>query len=207
MSRKPINEVSAMQTRAALWGAIRRLKTFTAFELRNETRCTIAQVQEYVTGLAAAGILLITGQKGGRGVIRPALVYRLERDLGIEPPRVRRDGTPVTQGLGREQMWRTMRMLKDFTALDLSVQASTEEAQVTVGTAQEYCKFLARAGYLIVIRAGKGTGEGGIPTIYRFVQARHTGPLPPMIQKVKQLYDPNLGQVVWSSEEGSHDAE
>jgi hypothetical protein len=216
MSRKPVNEINALQTRAALWAAIRRLsqpaegaealptpRPFTSRTLRYETRCTLGQVQEYLTGLVNAGIL--SRQAGPVGP--EARTYTLVRDLGIESPRVRRDGTPSTQGLGREQMWRTMRMLKDFTALDLSVQASTEVAAVGVGTAQEYCKFLARAGYLAVIRAGHGTGKGGISTRYRFVQARNTGPQPPMIQKVKQLFDPNLGAVVWSSAEGDHDAE
>jgi hypothetical protein len=195
MSNKPVSERAWMQTRAALWEAIRGLKTFTPRELRYETRCSTSQVSEYLKGLAAAGIV----ERMGDGL------YALINDCGIEPPRVRRDGSRVTQGLGREQMWRTMKMLREFTPLDLSVNASTEAAQVKLSTAKDYCHFLQQAGYLAAIRKGKGTGRGGQQTLYRFIPARNTGPHPPMVQRVKQVYDPNLCEVVWDSEEGRHE--
>lgn len=196
MSQLPINERARLKTRSALWEAIRMLKSFTASQLRKETRCSDSQVREYLTGLTAAGILkreqVAIGATTGHN-------YTLAKDTGIEPPRVRRDGTPVTQGLGREQMWRTMKSFGVFTALDLSVQASTEEALVSLATAKEYCHFLALAGYLVVVRQGKGKGKGGVLSAYRLI--RNTGPLPPMIQRVKSVYDPNTGTVEWSEEE------
>jgi hypothetical protein len=198
MSRKPVSEINQMETRAALWAAIRRLGAFTPKDVRYETRCSRSQVEEYLKGLAAAGII-------EKSIDEPGL-YMLVKDCGLEAPRVRRDGTTVTQGLGREQMWRTLRGLREFTAVDLAVQASTEEAPVSTETAKEYCHFLALAGYLAVMRAGKGVGKGGELTRYRFVSTRNTGPLPPMIQKVKAVYDPNLKAVVWNSAEGGHDA-
>lgn len=195
MARKPVNEISALQTRTLLWTTIRTLGTFTLRDLWGETRYAKDSIRDYLIGLEAAGFV----ERLPGDSTRQAGSWQLVRDNGIEPPRVRRDGTPITQGLGREQMWRTMRQLKGFTALDLSVQASTEEAAVTFSTAQEYCKYLARAGYLAVVQIGHGTGQGGIPTRYRFISTRNTGPQPPMIQRTKQLYDPNLGKVVWSS--------
>jgi hypothetical protein len=200
-----MNERVWLQTRAALWSAIRQLGTFNARELQAETHCSAGQVNDYLTGLANAGILVLSGTQGGRGCIKPSNIYRLAKDTGIEPPRVRRDGTLIAQGLGREQMWRTMRMLREFSPIDLAVQASTEETAVSVSTVQEYCTFLTRAGYLTVVRRGQGVGKGGVPAIYRFVPSRNTGPQPPMIQRIKQVYDPNLGKVVWSSEEVCHD--
>lgn len=190
MSRKPVSEINQMETRAALWAAIRKLGCFTAREVRMETRCSRSQVDEYIAGLTAAGIL----SREGISSVSGAMMYGLVKDTGAEPPRVRRDGTPVTQGLGREQMWRTMRMLKEFTAVDLAVQASTEEAPVSPETAKEYCKFLELAGYLAKLPAGVPRRPGR----YRFVPTCNTGPLPPMIQRVKAVYDPNLKAVVWS---------
>lgn len=196
MSRRPVSSINVLQTRGAIWAAIRELGRFTIPELRKQTRCSDNQVRDYAAGLTAAGILTRDGAS-----------YTLAKDQGVEPPRVRRDGTAVTQGLGTEQMWRTMRLLGEFTALDLSVQASTEENPVRLETAKGYCKYLQRAGYLATVRQGKGVGSGGVLTRYRFIPTRHSGPLAPMIQRVRQVYDPNLGQVVWSQEEGRHDPE
>jgi hypothetical protein len=96
-------------------------------------------------------------------------------------------------GRGREQMWQTMRALGSFTVADLFVAASTDDHPVAESEARTYCQMLQRAGYL----SGGAAG-------YRLV--RYTGPLPPMIQRIKSVYDPNLKEVVWSSEEGGHDA-
>lgn len=202
MARRPVTEVRALETRAALWAAIRAFgRPFTSREIRRETRCTVDQVSEYLRGLTAAGILGAEPDPSSPGPIH-RLLYTLERDLGVEAPRVRRDGTFVTQGLGREQMWRTMRMLREFTVLDLAVNSSTEENPVAEETAAEYCHYLALAGYLAIVRQGGGVGKGGVPSLYRFVPTRYSGPLPPMIQRVKAVYDPNLKNVVWSEEVG-----
>lgn len=208
MARKPVNEVKSLQTRDAIWEAIRKIggsnAVFTSREVRRETCCSRSQIDEYIAGLTAAGYLRIVAEKDKPG---SSHLYTLENDCGIEAPRVRRDGSAVTQGLGREQMWRTMRLLKEFTALDLAIQASTEEAVVQPQTATEYCRYLALAGYLTVISKGRGKGSGGVPSRYRFVPTRNSGPMPPMLQRTKQVFDPNLDQVVWSSEEGRHDTE
>jgi hypothetical protein len=42
-------------------------------------------------------------------------------------------------------------------------------------------------------------------TRYRFLAARYSGPKPPMIQRIKAVYDPNRSEVVWSSLEVKHD--
>jgi len=186
MARKPINEVKSMQTRDAIWTAIRAYgKPFTAAELRKETACSDSQVREYLNCLTAAGILEITGQTGGNGFIKPAKLYELALDKGVEAPRVRRDGSEVTQGRGREQMWETMRALTSFTIADLYVFASTDDHPVAEREAADYCRHLAKAGYL------RRDDE-------HYTLIKRTGPKPPMVQRVKSVYDPNLGKVVWS---------
>lgn len=188
MARKPVDTISRMETRDALWAAIRAFRRpFTCRELQLETRCTLGQAAEYLKGLEAAGIVAVCGEKHGRGFIKAARLFRLVQDVGPVAPRVRRDGTPVTQGRGREQMWKAMRVLGRFTVRDLVVSATLEEHAVALGEAQTYCHYLHKAGYLT--RSGE---------LYQCVRKRYSGPRPPMIQRIKQVFDPNLNQVVWS---------
>ncbi|MCF6267794.1 MAG: hypothetical protein L3J57_14810 [Desulfuromusa sp.] len=194
MARKPVNEITRLQTRDAIWDAIRTFQgDFTVRQIQQETRCTINQTGEYIKGLTAAGILELVGYISGNGFIKPTKVYKLIQDRGVEAPRVRRDGTEVTQGRGREQMWETMRSSDTFTATDIHVFASTDDHAVALGEAKTYCQFLCRAGYLKQFENGS------------YTLVNRTGPKPPMIQRIKQVYDPNLNRVVWS-EGDDHDA-
>lgn len=146
------------------------------------------RVRDYITGLVAAGYLRpIEGAPG------PSVQYELIKDCGIEAPRVRKDGTEVTQGRGREQMWRTVKIIGDFTSRELAQAASTPNHEVAELTAKDYCLMLAGAGYLTITRQG----SPGVPARYRLVPSRWTGPRAPMIQRLKQLYDPNTGEVVY----------
>jgi len=181
MSRRPVDQISALQTREALWEAIRKFQgPFTSRQLRNETRCTVSQVSEYLKGLTAAGILT---KERSRSTGQPHR-YELANDVGVEAPRVRRDGSVVTQGRGREQMWETMRAMVRFSARDLHVFASTDEHSVALSEAAAYCNTLHQAGYL--------SKDREFYTLHR-----RTGPKPPMIQRTKAVFDPNLGEVVW----------
>ena len=96
-----------------------------------------------------------------------------------------------------------MQMLQQFTSRDLIIHASTDEHPVAQVHANDYCKILAKAGYLRVIKAGRS----GRLAVYRFT--RFTGPKAPMIQRTKQVFDPNTNEIVWSQhqEMGGHDAE
>lgn len=192
MSRKRVNEIGALQTRADLWNTIRSFvqpaadddgavvaRPFTVGELHRETRCTLDQVRDYLLGLVNAGIL----ERSPDPVGPVKRTYTLIKDVGNEPPRVRRDGSFVAMGRGREQLWQTMRALSVFTFADLQVAASTDEHPVAFAEAKTYCQVLHKAGYL-------AKGAMG----YRLI--RYTGPLPPMIQRVKNVYDPNLKQVI-----------
>jgi FAD/FMN-containing dehydrogenase len=204
MARKPVNTLRRGESRDAIWAAIRQLSEFTVRDIWLETQLSKASIQDYLQGLSAAGYLRVAGTRTADYGSR-AHVYQLMRDVGIEAPRVRRDGTEVTQGRGREQMWRTMRILGEFSSRDLAVNASTETCVIAEKEAKDYCYYLHLAGYLAVSRPGKGTGKGGVLTRYRFLAARYSGPKPPMIQRIKAVYDPNRSEVVWSSLEVKHD--
>lgn len=189
MALKPVDKRHPLETRDAIWEAIRRLKTFTARELRRETRCGAAQVRDYLAGLAAAGYL----EKTPDG-------YALAVDCGVEPPRVRKDGSEITMGKSREQMWLVMKILGEFSAAELALHASTETVQVSEEDAKSYLMYLRKAGYLAVAAPGRpGHRSGtGIPARYRLIPSMYTGPRPPMVQRVKQVYDQNLKKVVWT---------
>lgn len=191
-SRKRVDRMNGIDSREAVWTTIRRLRTFTVRELVEETTMRGDSVRDYVTGLAAAGHLEKVTAEDGFVAAR----WRLVRDVGVDAPRVRKDGSVVTQGRGRQQMWATMRIIGTFSVLDLAVSASTEDCMISEKTADEYVRYLTRAGYLRQI--GKS---------YRLLPGRYTGPKAPMIQRVKQVWDQNLRQVMWSSRGGEDDHE
>lgn len=146
------------------------------------------RVRDYITGLVAAGYLRIVSARPGK-----AVQYEVAKDCGLEAPRVRKDGTEVTQGRGREQMWRTIKIIGDFSSDELAKAASTPDFPVARATAKDYCIMLASADYLMITREG----SPGIPSRYRLIPSHWTGPRAPMIQRLKQLFDPNTGQVVY----------
>lgn len=148
------------------------------------------RVEDYLRSLVAGGYLECQNPHRHRGV---AGEYALVRDVGVEAPRVRRDGS-VPPVPGREQLWRTLRIIGDCSAEELADAASTAETPVAAATASEYLHFLRCAGYLQVTRRG----GPAIAERYRLIASRWTGPLAPMIQRTKTLFDPNTGKVVYS---------
>lgn len=199
MARKPIDIADAgafPQTRDAIWAEIRQARRFTVRDLEVDARIGHKTVTNYVGGLVAAGYLRCVAQRtrGALGHYTQA-VYELARDVGVEAPRVRKNGEPVLQGAARDQMWRTMRMLREFTSMDLAITASTEAVTVKPLDSRDYVKHLYRAGYLTLMQPAKPGHRGSTQARYKL--RRNTGPRAPMVQATKQVYDPNLRQVVW----------
>ena len=183
--------------RPAVWAAIRRLAEagpMTITRIAQASYCPPRTVRSYLEALLAAGIVARADATGPAG----AATWRLVRDPGAEPPRLRPDGSPVTQGSGRDRLWRTMKMLKVFSAKDLAVAASLADAPVAEAEAHSYVLLLARAGYLRVQAPAK-RGRGGRRAVYRLV--RNTGPEAPKITRLKAVWDPNLRQITWRAAE------
>ncbi|MEJ1381371.1 MAG: hypothetical protein RPT95_10460 [Candidatus Sedimenticola sp. (ex Thyasira tokunagai)] len=195
MARDPIHLEAAgpRNNRQAMWEVIRKIgkegKLVTVRDVRGELPGStgLHKVRDYMTGLAKAGYLKMQPQKK----VGELAQYELTRDTGIDAPRVRKDGTEVTQGKGREQLWRTMRILSSFDARELIHTASVK---IQLSVAKEYVRYLHKAGYLV--QTTKAKNGGGLAR-YRLLPSKYTGPKPPMIQRIKQVYDPNLGEVVW----------
>lgn len=173
--------------RQALWEAMRELKEFSTVDLEDKTRVKEESIRCYLTGLTRAGYLEhITGKQRERTAKTYATGrWKLIKDTGIDAPRVNKRGEETTLGCVREQLWRTMRILGQFGTRDLAVHAGTEECAVSLKSAKEYLRHLRKAGYVI------NNGNG----IWRLV--KNTGPKPPIIQDIPQVFDQNLGEVVW----------
>lgn len=195
MARKPADQVANAarpEGREVIWAAIRRLKVFCLLDLEHETRIRISTIKTYVTGLAAAGhVRRIPDPREGVDPRFQRAYWSVSDDAEREAPRVRRDGSPVVQGRVREHLWRTMKILGMFTYRELIVHASTEDCAVSLEDARSYCRMLCAAGYIERVARGRWRDNSR----YRFV--RDTGPRPPQVQRVKQVFDPNLGKVVW----------
>lgn len=189
MSNKPVSQRQATDNRQAIWSMIRDLKKFTISELQAATTMRIQSVREYCQGLAAAGFIeLDPAMQGKKATPGKPLVWILKRDCGVDAPVVRKDGTLVTRSCRRLQMWRTMKVLVQFSLRDLVVHASLEDSVVDEGDAKDYLNHLCHAGYLVRRKNGQ----------YLFLRSQNTGPQAPMVQKVKQVWDPNLSKVMWS---------
>jgi len=209
MARKPVTEYAGGKgPRQLIWEAIRALgtddKVFSATGLSRTAKVEAPAVRDYLRCLLAARIVHIVNDHAGRGEER---LYFLDKDEGLEAPRVRKDGARVTQGLAQEQMWRTLRLLpSDTNGRELAAHASTADIPVAESAARDYLQTLGQAGYLIFTREGKGKGKGGVQARYRLKPSRNTGPRPPMVCRTRVVYDPNEARVVYAPAVTDEDA-
>lgn len=214
MSRKPITElIGGKGNRQHIWEAIRSLsptlESFTDRDIWSALPQAVREaidkpiISDYRKCLVAASILKVEREH----TARTTAAFSLVKDEGIEAPRVRRDGSRVTQGLAQEQMWRTLRMLTaDTNGRELAAHASTPAIPVSEMAALDYLIVLNAAGYLIRTKEGKGTGKGGVQARYRLKASRNTGPRPPMVCRTKVVYDPNEDKVVYTPRVTDEDA-
>jgi len=182
MTQKPVHE--SQDHRQLIWEALKRaLAPVSRADIRAATGIAPSTISNYLMALVAGGIVEKEDLEGGP-------FYRLLRDTGFHAPRLKADGTPVKSGSGSVNLWRSMRMLKQFSARDLAAHSSTSETEVTENHAKVYCSHLLAAGYLRVVQKASPPRRSAI---YRLI--RDTGPVPPKTQRVQQVYDPNTGEV------------
>ncbi|MFI8744514.1 hypothetical protein ACIGKL_05085 [Pseudomonas sp. NPDC077186] len=178
--------------RQRVWEAIRSAaESFTSYKVSRQAKVDQATVRTYLHGLIKGGY--VTVLSGGRFEEQ---TFALANDVGAEAPAVTRDGQPSKAGAGTEAMWRTLRILGELDAEELAKQASIA-APTTRTTAQRYLQWLVHAGYVQIV----SKGAPGKPARYRLIPQRYSGPRPPMIQRVGQVFDPNLGKVVYRQPE------
>ncbi|WP_439861595.1 hypothetical protein [Pseudomonas sp. MBLB4136] len=183
--------------RQRCWEAMRaRRDGFTSYEIARAAKVHDSQVLTYIKALIAGGFVEVVsgGVAGKRGLIEERTL-RIIRDIGVEAPAVTPTGKPSTAGLGNEALWRTLRILGEVDARQLASHASVA-VPVSLHAARFFLKWLKRAGYVQVVVPSRG----GKQERYRLAPGRYTGPKPPMIQRLGQVFDPNLGEVVYRHE-------
>lgn len=206
MARRPITAYTGGKgPRQQAWEAIRAMgleAEWTKYDIARKADLEDQTVGTYLQALAKAGIIIETLREPINNVA-VRVWYRLAIDEGLEAPRLRRDGSRVTQGLAQEQMWRTLRMLQaDTNARELAAHASTEATPVAEAAASDYLQVLFHAGYLVRTREGRPA----LQARYRLAPGKNTGPRPPMVCRTRVLYDPNLDEVVWAARVTEEDA-
>ncbi|WP_349295264.1 hypothetical protein ABEB22_18450 (plasmid) [Thioclava sp. 'Guangxiensis'] len=181
--RPPVHE--RKPSRQDIWEAIVANKEgFTLGFLRERSLANKKTISDYLKCLVAAGYVT-----KDETVYPPS--YQLVKDGGHHAPRLRPDGTPVSHGAGIENMWRSMYMLKEFTYEDIAAHATTTSVTVLPRTAKTYVYQLLRCGYLkVLVKASPAKGK-----LAKYRLIRDNGPLPPKVQRVKRIFDPNTNEV------------
>lgn len=197
-NRRPVEleMVGGKSSRQRIWEAIRaKRERFTRYNVSRRADVDDLTAQTYLLALLKGGFI----EQTNTTVTWEEKEYRLVKDYGLEAPRLDRQGRPVIQGQGQEQMWRTMRIMSsDFNASELAGFATMGGVEIKPNTARDYIKHLHHAGYLTITNKGPGRGNGGPLTRYRLPANKYTGPRPPKVQRTKSVYDPNTNEVVWT---------
>ncbi|RWO83970.1 MAG: hypothetical protein EOS18_03750 [Mesorhizobium sp.] len=172
---------------AGFWSIILDLDkkgTWTGKQVADRTNVSRNIVNDYLRRLSIGGFTEIVEQtttgRMGRNV-RPAIVYRLLK-RPTRAPRLRRDGSLIAE-TAKEQLWRAIRMAKEFNALDLPQLCASD---VKPATAKSYVYALAACGVLV----------GKWPN-YRL--RLNVGSAAPKILTTRFVFDPNKNVVLGSS--------
>lgn len=204
-NRQPVHleYIGGKSPRQRIWELIRSYQhPWTLAELhgRLPDRIHYDTVRTYLKALVAAGY--VDRDCVGTASSKNPPLYRLVRDAGVEAPRLKNDGRPVTVGRAQENLWRTLRTLnRSFTLHELAALAHTEEYPINPAAARLYLQHLEAAGYL---KADPDNGQPFDSAHGKYRLALNTGPRHPMVQRVHRVYDPNLHQVMWT-ETGADD--
>lgn len=209
MARLPAqNEiVGGMSPRQKVWAQIRKNREgFTQAQIAEHGKVSEDAVKDYVKVLLKAGFIAVIDSKVINAVCKRN-TYRLLIDNGVEAPRISKQGVVVTQGSVNEAMWGTIRRLlkgKSFDYRELAAFASTSKQVVAEETAKTYVCMLANAGYFELVEPPV-KGRRARPGRYQLIAKMDTGSRAPMIQRTKQVYDPNRNEVMWIEPKGDED--
>lgn len=198
-----LERAGVLNFRDRIWSAIRLFglnESFSVAEISVLSGERVEATHDYLRGLNLAHF--VTPEA------RPPLVrtrqlrlrrFVLIRDTGVDAPQVYRDGKPITRGIGHERMWNAMRKQRcDFTWREIALQASTEDRSIAMHVVKDYLKLVGRAGYLRTVAPAHSTRAAR----YVFIQARNTGPRPPLVLTDKSVQDGNTGEIVLKGANG-----
>lgn len=95
-----------------------------------------------------------------------------------------RQRAPMDPREGRARMWQGMRVMRNFTVVDLQATAEVSRESAVV-----YVRALRTAGYLVRVDT-KRVGRVAVFMHYRLV--KNTGPHGPRVSRDGTVFDPNL---------------
>ncbi|USS57010.1 hypothetical protein [Pseudomonas kermanshahensis] len=186
------------EPRQRIWESVRVLSlAFSINDIARRSGQMPDDINRYFKALVKAGIIKVVETPAGK----VGRVYSLVKDEGVDHPRVNGRGERTYAHLATENIWRTIRILNgNLTAESVAQAASSGEASLTVIKVRQYLNALTEAGYL-----EKTEFDVTTPEVYRLVPGKYTGPRPPEIRKLDslQVYDPNLGKLVYTTTKGS----
>ncbi|MGE7992521.1 hypothetical protein ACQKPE_16070 [Pseudomonas sp. NPDC089554] len=190
------------EPRQRIWESVRILGiAFSINDIARRSGQMPDDINRYFKALIKAGIIKVVESPPGK----VGRVYSLVQDEGADYPRVNGKGQRTYDHLATENIWRTVRILNgNLTAEGVTQTASAGGASLTIIKVRQYLNALTEAGYL-----EKTQVDVTKPEIYRLVPGKYTGPRPPEIRKLDslQVYDPNLGKLVYVKTNGSFGAD
>ncbi|RXF75046.1 hypothetical protein [Hansschlegelia zhihuaiae] len=179
-----------------IWAAIRsvnadRASGWSVQDVAHRAKSDPHIVRPYVRGLRAAGYVKLDSELKEHGRTTP--FYRLEK-TSREAPRVRPDGRELPE-IGREILWRSMKLMKSFTIAELAAAAAeVAPGRVGAATAKRYVLELARVGVLQMAAPVAGREPG------RFRLVKPLGAAAPRILAAHIVFDPNADVILGTPE-------
>ncbi|NMZ13981.1 hypothetical protein HBO07_22115 [Pseudomonas proteolytica] len=143
-------------------------------------------VKRYMISLKKEGYLEQVGMYFGEPL------YNLVKDSGVDFPKIIVGKKESYKETAKEIMWRGVRILGEFSAIDL-VSLADVSTPIKLSTAQRFIKHLNRAGYFDLV----GKPRPGTLSRYRLRRAMNAGPKTPIVQCGGQVFDPNFGKVFY----------
>ena len=177
-----------------MWEAVRANQVgFSIRMIATASGQPIAQVKAYIQAMRNAQLVELVD---GSGDVKDQR-WRLVRDEGADYPRLRSNGQRSVHGLGLENLWRAMRILKKMTAAEAADMASVNGVRVTQAYAINYFVVLVKAGYLIASNHDSKRAQ-----TFEFAHGMDTGPRHPIVQRTEsvQVFDANTDKMVYSKE-------
>jgi hypothetical protein len=177
-----------------MWEAVREHQdNFTLRMIATASGQPLTQVRAYIQAMKNAELVELVDSTVDAKDQR----WRLVRDEGADHPRLRSNGQRSIHGLGLENLWRAMRILKKMTAAEAAEMASVNGVRVTQAYAINYFTLLVKAGYLIA-----SDHDSKRDQTFEFVRGMDTGPRHPVVQRTEsvQVFDANTDKVVYAKE-------
>ncbi len=161
---------------AAAWVVALRLKRFGYAEISHEMKIPMERATRIVRGWVAERSVTEVETEGARKM------FRADADF-----------VRIAGRTAEDNMWTIIRKNRaGLTPTGVAFEATTEDVPVSPDQAGEYMRTLLAAGYLAVPR--KAAPLMKREAIYRLVI--ETGPLPPVVARVRALRDPNTGGII-----------